>query len=222
MATSGTATFDLDAIDIIEEAYEMAGMEARSGYDMRTARRSLNLLMAEWSNRGLNLWTIDSQTASFAAGVGTATLAADTIDVLDVVWRTGSGSSQQDRMIDRVSVKQWAQITAKNQTGLPAQYWVNRTVPPVISIWPLPASAGSIVYYRLRRIEDAGEYSNTMDVPSRFLPAMTAGLAYYLSIKRPELAERIPMLQAEYERQFRLAAEEDRERASLFLRPYSR
>lgn len=219
MATSGTSTFNLDIAELIEEAYEIAGDEARSGYDMRTARRSLNLLLSEWGNRGLNLWTIDADTASVAAGTSSVTLSSDTLDVLDVVWRTGSGSSQTDRTLDRVSVKQWAKIINKNLQSDPSQFWVNRVSPPVMNIWPVPSTAGSIVYYRMRRMEDAGIYSNTVDVPHRMLPALAHGLAYYLAIKKKDLFDRVPMIKAEYDRQFMLAAEEDRERASLFLRP---
>lgn len=197
----------------------MVGIEARNGYDLKTARRSLDLLMREWGNRGLNMWTIAQSSEAFTASTPSASLDSDIIDVLDAVWRTGSGSSQNDRTMTRMSVTQWANISAKNMTGLPAQFYIERTLTPTIYVWPVPEDDGTLVYWKLRRIEDAGAYSNTIDLPPRFLPALTTGLAYYLSMKTPAAMDRIPMLQAEYERQFQLAQEEDRERASVWLVP---
>lgn len=220
MATSGTTTFDLDIMDVIEEAYEMVGKEVRGGYDVKTARRSLDLLTKEWANRGINFWTIDDQFAAITPGQTEIILPADTIDVLDAVWRRFDGTvAQNDRTLTRMSVKEWAQLANKNTTSLPSRYWVQRINPPVMTIWPVPTDAGNLFYWRLRRIQDAGNYTNTMDVPVRFLPAMTSGLAYYLAIKTVGADNRIPILQGEYERQFRLASEEDRERASLMLVP---
>lgn len=220
MATSGTTSFDLDIIDMIEEAYEMVGKEVRGGYDVKTARRSLDLLTKEWANRGINFWTIDEQSTPIAVNQTEVTLPADTIDVLDAVWRRFDNSAaQNDRTLTRMSVKEWAQTANKQTTSLPTRYWINRTSPPVMTIWPVPNDSANLVYWRLRRIQDAGNYTNTMDVPVRFLPAMTSGLAYYLAIKTVGADNRIPILQAEYERQFRLASEEDRERASLMLVP---
>lgn len=219
MATSGTTVFNLDIIEIIEDAYEMVGKEVRGGYDVKTARRSLDLLTKEWANRGINFWTIEESSAVVTAGVPTVTLDADTIDVLDAVWRLLSGAQQQDRPLTRISVKEWATTANKNQTSLPTQFWINRVVPPVMTLWPVPYADGTLVYWKLRRIEDSGDYTNNMDVPTRFLPAMVAGLAYYLGIKTVGADNRVPMLQQEYERQFRLASEEDRERASLHLLP---
>jgi hypothetical protein len=177
------------------------------------------LLTKEWANRGINFWTISETSVAVSASDSDITLEADTIDILDAVWRTGSGTSQNDRNMSRISVTEWSSLANKNLTGAPSQYWVNRTVPPVVNLWPVPVTAGTLVYWKLRRIEDTGTGANTMDIPPRFLPAMTTGLAYYLSMKMPEVSDRIPLLQAEYERQYTLAAEEDRERASLFLVP---
>lgn len=219
MTTSGTTVFNLDIIEIIEDAYEMVGKEVRGGYDVKTARRSLDLLTKEWANRGINFWTIEESDAPITTGQQTLVLDADTIDVLDAVWRRLSGLQQQDRTMTRMSVKEWAQTANKNTTSLPSRYWINRTVPPVMTIWPVPTEDGTLVYWKLRRIEDAGNYTNNMDVPTRFLPAMVSGLAYYLAIKTQGADQRIPILQAEYERQFKLASDEDRERASLFLLP---
>lgn len=221
MTTSGTTTFqnDFDLLEIVEEAYEMVGIEVRTGYDLKTARRSLDLLMREWGNRGINFWTIKETSANFAATVNTAVLDSDTIDILDASWRTGTGLAQNDRVMTRMSVKEWSEISNKNQPGMPSRFWVNRISPPVVTVWPVPTDPGTLMYFKLRRIEDAGVYTNTMDVPPRFLPAMTTGLAYYLALKTPAAFNRVPMLQTEYERQFGMASEEDRERASLFLVP---
>lgn len=221
MTTSGTTTFQntFDILEIIEEAYEIIGKELRSGYDLKTARRSLNLLTKEWGNRGINFWTIAETSTAVAANTSSVTLNSSTLDVLDAVWRTGSGASQSDRMLTRMSVTDWSETANKNNTGQPSRYWVNRTEPATMQLWPVPSAAGTLVYWRLRRMEDVGAYSNTMDVPPRFLPALTTGLAYYLALKNTGATERLPLIQAEYERQFNLAAEEDRDRTSLFLVP---
>jgi hypothetical protein len=222
MTTSGTNSFNLNLTDIIEEAYERIGTELRGGYELRTARRSLDLLMREWANRGINFWTIEEQSVAVGAGINTVSLGETTIDVFDVVWRTGSGQDQFDRTLNRMSVHEWAQTANKTQTALPTRYWVNRLAVPIMTLWPVTPEAGTLVYWRMRELEDAGIYSNNVDMPRRFLPAMTAGLAFQLAMKNPAAEARIPMLQAEYERQFGLAAEEDRERASVFLVPEMR
>ncbi len=217
MATSGTTTFNPDILELIEEAYEMVGVEVRSGYDLKTARRSLDLLMREWQNRGLNFWTIDQESAAILAADTTLTLDSSTIDVLDVAWRN---SSDIDRTMVRMSMPEYLHIANKEQTGQPTQFFINRNVAtPILYFWPIPVDAGTLVYYRIRKIEDAGSYTNTVDVPTRFMPALTSGLAFYLAMKTPSAAPRIPMLQAEYERQFEYAASEDRERASFRFVP---
>lgn len=232
MTTSGTAAFNLDINDIAEEAFERCGQEMRSGYDLRTARRSLNLLTIEWSNRGINLWTIEQGSIGLDAGTATYNLPLDTIDLLDQVIRTGSGTSQADLTITRISETVYSTIPTKNATGRPIQMWVNRrsgTIYPVsgaanpqVVLWPVPDKNDfyTLVYWRLRRIQDAGAGAIDQDIPFRFLNAMVAGLAYYLSIKLPDVApERIAMLKADYEQQFQFAAEEDREKASLRIVP---
>lgn len=220
MATSGTTTFELDIHDIIEEAYERVGVESRNGYDLKTAGRSLDLMMREWQNRGINFWTISQKTESVSANDTSSTLDADTVDVLDAVWRTGTGTDQNDRTMTRISVSEWSAIANKNQTGSPTLFWVNRvSAAPVAYLWPIPDTAGTFAYWALRQIEDGSRYSNTMDVPVRFNTALVAGLAYYLAMKTPSAIDRLPDLATEYERQFSLAAEEDRERASLYLTP---
>ena len=219
MATSGTTSFDLDVVDIIEEAYELVGVEMRSGYDMRTARRSLNLLMKEWGNKGINFWTIQETIIPVTAGTEEVTLDASVIDVLDAFWRTGSGPTQNDRIMARISVVDWSQNANKNSTGTPTQFWVHRTHPATVKLWQVPASDGSFGFYGLRSIHDVGAYGNTMDIPPRFLPALTTGLSYYLALKTPDAMDRAVILKTEYDRQFQLAAEEDRERTPFRLVP---
>jgi|TARA_R100000482_G_scaffold123185_1_gene72535 hypothetical protein len=224
MATSGTATFNMDFTEIAEEAWERAGREMRSGYDLRTARRSMNLLTIEWQNRGINMWTIDEGTVDLVEGTATYALPADTIDLLEHVIRTNSGnvSTQSDLSISRISVSTYASIPNKLTKGRPIQIYIDRgQANPSATVWPVPDASSTYVlkYYRMRRIEDAGSGVNTADVNFRFLPCLVSGLAYYIAQKDPELAPRIPMLQTEYERQFDLAAQEDREKASISLVP---
>ena len=224
MATSGTTAFDMDFTEIAEEAWERAGREMRSGYDLRTARRSMNLITIEWQNRGLNLWTIDEGTISLVQGTSSYDLPADTIDLLEHVIRTGSGnvSTQSDLSISRISVSTYASIPNKLTQGRPIQIYIDRgQANPSVTVWPVPDASSTYVlkYYRLRRIQDAGSGVENADVNFRFLPCLVAGLAYYIAQKDPELAPRISMLQTEYERQFDLAAQEDREKASISLVP---
>ena len=219
MATSGTTVFNLDIYDIVEEAYEMVGLEMRSGYELKTARRSLNLLMREWGNRGINFWTIRETTIPVVAGTTTVTLPSDCIDILDASWRTGTGLNQNDRIMTRMSVVDYAQMSNKNQPGPPTQFWVHRIVPPEVKLWPVPVDDGTFVFWGLRSIEDVGGYGNTMDMPARVLPALTSGLAYYLALKTPGADARAAFLKGEYDRQFTLAEEEDRERAPFKMVP---
>ena len=221
MATSGTATFNLDLNNLVEEAFERCGAELRSGYDLRTARRSLNLLTIEWANRGINLWTIEEGSIALTQGTGTYYLPADTIDLLDHVVRTGSGSSQSDINITRISVSTYASIPNKNVEGRPIQVWIDRQADvPQINVWPVPDSANyTFAYWRMRRIQDAGNGVSTQDIPFRMLPCLVAGLAYYLSLKIPNAMNRIEMLKASYEEQWNLASSEDRDKASLRLAP---
>ena len=224
MATSGTTTFNMDFTEIAEEAWERAGREMRSGYDLRTARRSMNLLTIEWQNRGINMWTIDEGTISLVQGTSSYDLPADTIDLLEHVIRTGSGnvSTQSDLSISRISVSTYASIPNKLTQGRPIQIYIDRgQANPSVTVWPVPDASSTYVlkYYRMRRIQDAGSGVEDADVNFRFLPCLVAGLAYYIAQKDPELAPRISMLQTEYERQFDLAAQEDREKASISLVP---
>jgi hypothetical protein len=214
MATSGTTAFAPDFTEIAEEAWERVGREMRSGYDLRTARRSMNLLTIEWQNRGINLWTIDSGTVPLLTDTATYNLPTDTIDLLDQVIRTGAGSvsSQSDLTISRMSPSEYASIPNKLNTGRPIKVWIDRqVVQPVITLWPIPSSNDyTFVYWRMRRIEDAGHGVETPDINFRFLPALIAGLAYHIAIKVPEAISRVDMLRQMYEESFTLAAAEDR------------
>jgi hypothetical protein len=223
MTTSGTTAFDLDLSEIIEEAFERAGSELRSGYDMKTARRSLNLLFADWANRGLNLWTIDSGTITCVAGTATYSLPVDTVDLIEHVVRTGAGSAstQADLTITRISGSVYATIPNKLTQGRPIQVWIQRLLTPQITVWPIPddSTTYQIVYWRLRRMQDAGNGVNTQDVPFRFLPALVAGLAYYLALKIPGGLERLTLLQAQYNEAWQMASDEDREKAAVRFVP---
>ena len=230
MPTSGTASFNLDLADIIEEAYERCGVEVRTGYELRTARRSLNLLTIEWANRGINLWTIEQGAVALSPGVITYPLPIDTVDLLDHVIRTGTGQQQTDINISRISMPTYATIPNKNTTGRPIQVWVDRqsgaTTPtgvdaPKIHVWPAPDNSQpyTFVYWRMRRIQNAGNGVTVQDIPFRFLPCMIAGLAYHLAMKVPEALPRLEMLKMAYEEQWQLAADEDRETAPLRLVP---
>ena len=301
MTTSGLNAFNLDLSELVEEAFERCGSELRSGYDLRTARRSLNILTIEWANRGINLWTIEQGSFPLVTGQIAYPIPSDTIDLLDQVIRTGSGSTQVDINISRISESTYATIPTKNAQGRPIQVWINRqsgntnnvastvlngainatdttvtvlsaaNLPsqgyikidnevilyqnvsgnqllncfrgqnnttavshltaaslyqiflPNVNVWPTPNAPGNqytFVYWRLRRMQDGGSGVTTQDIPFRFIPCLVAGLAYYLSIKLPNMdVNRVMGLKADYEQQFQLAADEDREKAPLRLVP---
>ena len=233
MTTSGLSSFNLDLSELCEEAFERCGREMRTGYDLRTARRSLNLLTIEWANRGINLWTIEQGSIPMVTGQSTYNLPVDTIDLLDTVIRTGTGQNQTDINISRISESTYSTIPNKNAQGRPIQVWINRQSGadypttgvnnPKIVVWPTPNAPGdqyTFVYWRLRRIQDAGGGVSTQDIPFRFLTCMVAGLAFYLASKLPEMMpDRIMFLKSEYEQQFQLAADEDREKASIRFVP---
>ena len=223
MATSGTSTFNLDLSEIVEEAFERCGGELRTGYDLKTARRSLNLMFADWANRGINMWTFEQGTQTLTPGVATYTLPADTVDLLEHVIRTGAGNAatQADLTITRISVSTYATIPNKLQQARPIQIWIERLNTPQFTVWPTPDSSQTyqLVYWRLRRIQDAGNGTNTMDMPFRFIPCMVAGLAYYLSMKVPGADVRMPVLKQQYDEAWALASEEDREKAAVRFVP---
>lgn len=220
MTTSGTANFNLEFDDIITEAYERCGYENRDGYDMKTALRSINLMFAEWANRGLNLWTIEQRQLTLTAGQYEYSLPDDTVDALSAVIRTNAGTSnQQDITIDRIGSAEYLHVPNKNTQSRPAQYYVQRTVPAKLFLYPAPDATTTYAfrYYAIRRIQDTGAYTNTADISFRFLPCLIAGLAYYLAIKKAP--DRIQILKQFYEEEFFRAASEDRERSSYFAVP---
>ena len=234
MTTSGTATFDLNLNELFEESFERCGAELRTGYEFRTARRSLNLLTIEWANRGINLWTLEQGSIPMVQGQITYDLPVDTIDLLEQVIRTnaGTGPNQTDINISRISADTYITIPNKNAQGRPIQVWINRqsgaTEPvsgvayPQINVWPAPDQNNyyTFFYYRLRRIQDAGTSGLvTQDIPFRFLPCLVAGLAYYLSLKIPGAMERTVGLKAMYDEAWQQAADEDREKAPLRIAP---
>lgn len=300
MPTSGSTGFSPEFTEIAEEAWERAGREMRSGYDLRTARRSMNLMTIEWQNRGINMWTIDQGTITLTAGVNTYALPTDTIDLLEHVIRTGQNvsSTQADLTITRISVSTYATIPNKLQQARPIQVWIQRlsgqvspanatlsstinsttttitlsstaSLPsagfvridsedilyqwldgnslggvvrgqngttaashtagatiynpnlPAVTVWPTPDNSTTyqFVYWRMRRVQDAGSGIQTADMNFRFLPCLVAGLAYYIAMKQPELVSRVDMLKMAYEEQFNLAAGEDREKAAIRFVP---
>ena len=228
MATSGTTAFSPDFTEIAEEAFERAGRQMHSGYDLRTARRSMNLMTIEWQNRGINMWTIDEGTIDLVEGTSEYDLPADTIDLMEQIIRTGSGdvSTQADLTCSRISFPTYSSIPNKLTKGRPIQVWVQRLRDnPTITVWPVPDQGTALAptyifrYWRMRRIQDAGSGIQTPDMNFRFLPALMAGLAYNIAMKIPELEARLPMLKSVYDEEFGLAAAEDREKATIRLVP---
>ena len=221
MATSGTSAFNLEISEVIEEAFERCGLQSKTGYDIETARRSLNLLSLEWTNRGLNFWTVEQGTKTCSAGTSTVTMDSDTIDLIQHWIRAGSGTSQSDLPLSRFSVSQYSTIPNKLTEGRPVNLYIDKQRDaPVVYLWPTPDKAYTFVYQQIRRIEDTGVVgSNDPDVPARFLPALVAGLAFMVSQKYPEAFPRSAELKAEYEFQWDLAQQEDRDRASVHFVP---
>lgn len=214
-----------DIAELFEEAYERAGLEMRSGYDLRTIRRSLNILTLEWQNRGLNLFTVEEGTIPLVAGTNVYTMPSDTIDIIETQLRTGTGQNQIDTTLERISVATYAQQTNKLIQGRPTQVYVDRGVSAVtVTLWPVPDGSQTYTFsfFRLKGIDGlpAG-ISGSASVPPRFIPALVSGLAFQIAMKKPEAAARAQALQAEYERQFALAAAEDETRASFFITPWS-
>lgn len=244
MTVVANATFNLELSDIVEEAFERCGSELRSGYDLRTARRSLNLLFADWANRGINMWTIEQGSIPMVQGQSVYDLPLDTVDLLEHVIRTDPGvqNTQADLTITRISVSTYATIPNKLQQARPIQVWVNRqsgadyagtasTSPPAgvnapkIVVWPTPDQGTALnpyytfVYWRMRRIHDAGDGSNTMDIPFRFLPCLVAGLAYYMALKIPGADARLPILKQQYDETWSNAAAEDVDKSAIRFVP---
>jgi len=215
-----------DLPELFEEAFERAGLEMRSGYDLKTARRSLNLLTLEWANKGLNLFTIEAGTLALTAGTTVYTLPTGTIDIIEHQLRTGTGTAQVDTALERISVSTYAQQTNKQITGRPTQIFVQRLpTSTTVTLWPTPDNSQSytLFYYRLKGIDGltSGIGGDMTSVPPRFVPALVAGLAYYIAMKKPEAIQRVLPLKAVYDEQFELAAGEDRDRSSVNFVPFN-
>ena len=214
MTTSGSTNFELDVSDYIEEAFERCGLELRTGYDLKTAKRALNLLFADWANRGLNQWTIAQRTQTVTADDADYDLGTDVIDVLSMVVRR----STTDFSMSRISRDEYLSIPNKTTTGRPTQFFIDRQITPKIKVWPTPENSTDVLHFDcLTRIEDADTFTNTVEVPFRFYPCLAAGLAYYIAIKKAP--DRIQLLKAIYDEEFDRAQAEDRDRASFNVTP---
>ena len=223
MAASGSKNFELDVADYVEEAFERCGLELRTGYDLKTATRSLNLMLAEWANRGLNQWTITQKVLTLVKDTTCYTIDSTnptaTIDVLDVFIRETLGGVSTDVPMTRMSRSQYANISTKSTTGKPNQYLIDKQISPLVKIWPAPDQNSKYELYLnvLTRIDDADVGANTMDIPFRFFPCLAAGLAYYLALKRAP--EKVGMLKQLYEEEFQRALSQDEDRASFRVAP---
>ena len=214
MATSSSTDFDLDVAEYIDEAFERCGLEAKTGYDLQTARRSMNIMLAEWANRGLNQWTIEQRTQALTINDSEYSLATDVIDILSLVVRR----SGTDFSMTRISRDAFLNLPNKTSTGRPTQYFLDRQITPNLKLFPTPEnSTDVIVYDALTRIQDADTQVNTMEVPFRFIPCLTAGLAYYIAMKRAP--DRIQLLKTVYEEEFERAMAEDRDRSAFNVSP---
>ena len=219
MATSGTKTFQLTIADTIEEAYELAGLELRTGYDAETARRSLNIMFADWSNRGVNLWTIEQVTTNLTSGTNSYTLNSYDIDIVSAVIRQIDGSTTTDLQLTRIGRTEYLNIPDKSSTGRPNQLFLDRQTTPVIKLWPTPDSTYTyrLVANTIQRMDDASASAQDPEIPSRFMPCLASGLAYYIALKRNP--EKAAILKTQYEQDFKLASDEDRNRTSLHFVP---
>lgn len=216
MAVSGSTDFELDVSDYIEEAFERCGLEVRTGYDLKTAKRSLNLMLAEWANRGLNSWTIAQRSQALTAADGEYDLGTDVIDILSVVIRRDG----TDYSLARLSRTGYLTIPTKTTQGRPSQFFLDRQLTPNLKVWPVPDNSTDVLYYdALTRMDDADAFTNTLDLPFRLYPCLAAGLAYYIAMKRAP--QRVQLLKAVYEEELARAFEEDRDRASFTVQPYS-
>ena len=214
MTTSSSTDFNLDVAEYIEEAFERCGLEAKTGYDLQTARRSLNIMLAEWANRGLNQWTIEQRTQALTASDSEYSLGTDLIDILSLVVRR----SGTDFTMTRISRDSFLNLPNKTSTGRPTQYFLDRQITPNLKLFPTPEnSTDVIVYDALTRIQDADAQVNTMEIPFRFFPCLTAGLAYYIAMKRAP--DRIQLLKTVYEEEFDRAMAEDRDRSAFNVVP---
>ena len=223
MAVSGSKNFELDVADYVEEAFERCGLELRTGYDLKSATRSLNLMLAEWANRGLNQWTVNQKTISMVLNTTEYTIDSTnptaTIDVLDVFVRETIGGVATDVPLSRMSRAEYSHLATKSTTGKPNQFFINKKLSPSITVWPAPDKNSTYTLHvnTLSRMDDADVGANTMEVPFRFFPCLAAGLAYYLALKRAP--EKVQMLKSLYEEEFNRALSQDEERASFRVAP---
>jgi|TARA_R110002072_G_scaffold203305_1_gene361312 hypothetical protein len=219
MTTSSSTDFEPNVAEFIEEAFERCGLELRTGYDLKTAKRSINIMLAEWANRGLNQWTIEQTTQALTEGTSSYSLNSNVIDILDMVIRRTVNSTETDISMSRLSRSQYINIPNKTTKARPSQFFFNKLTTPAIKIWPAPENSTDIlVFNKIIRMDDADKATNTMDMPFRFYPCFAAGLAYYLSLKRaPQLTQQ---LKAIYEEEFQRASDQDEDRASFRIRPY--
>ena len=218
MATSGSSNFEPDVAEYIEEAFERCGIEYRTGYDGVTARRSLNLLFADWANRGLNQWTVTNSTTTLSKSDQFLDLTSTTIDVLDVILRRTENSETTDTQMNQISRSAYWNIPNKDTEARPSQWFLDKQITPRLYIWPAAEnSTDQVIINRLVRIEDADAGVNTADVPFRFFPCLSAGLAYYIALKRAP--DRVQLLKTLYEEEFARAADQDESRASLMIAP---
>ena len=214
MTVSNSTDFELDVAEYIEEAFERCGLEVRTGCDLKTARRSMNLLFADWANRGLNQWTIKQRTLALAENDGEYDLGTDVIDIVTAAIRRDN----VDYTLDRIGRDEFLAIPTKSTKGRPTQYFLDRQITPNLKIWPKPENSTDVIVYNcLTRIDDADTAQNTVDLPFRFYPCLAAGLAYYLAMKRAP--DRVQLLKASYEEELRRAMDEDRDRASFQITP---
>lgn len=224
MATSGTAEINYDVNEILQEAWERAtdGTDLRTGYQLRTARRSLNILLMELANKGLNLFTVEQGSIPLVAGTATYTLPADTVDIIEHVIRTNVGT-QRDIDLSRITVSTYASLANKTTQGRPNQIYIDRQIEPTVTLYPVPDNTTTyeLVYWRLRRVQDAATGTNTMDMPFRFLPVIMAGTAYHIAMKVPGGKANVPILKAAYNEAWAEASDEDRDKSSWRITPWT-
>jgi hypothetical protein len=220
MTTSSSTDFEPNVAEFVEEAFERCGLELRTGYDLKTARRSINLMLAEWANRGLNQWTIEQATQTVTQGTGSYSLNTNVIDVLDVVCRRTVNGTQTDISMDRLSRSEYLNIPNKTTQARPSQFFIDKSITPAIKVWPVAENSTDVlVFNKLVRMDDADAGTNTMDMPFRFYPCFAAGLAYYIAMKKAP--DRVGLLKQAYEEEFDRAMSTDEDRASFRIRPFN-
>tara|TARA_Y100001963_G_scaffold96884_1_gene133367 strand:- start:73 stop:747 length:675 start_codon:yes stop_codon:yes gene_type:complete len=221
MATSSSTNFEPDVTEFVEEAFERCGLELRTGYDLKTAKRSINLMLAEWANRGLNQWTIEQATQTVTKGTNQYTLDSNVIDILDCSLRRDTDGTNLDLQMTKISRSEFLNIPTKSTQARPNQFFLDKQVSPVLNIWPTPENSTDVlVFNKLVRMDDADTATNTMDMPFRFYPCFAAGLAYYIAIKKAP--DRVVMLKQMYEDEFERAMSQDEDTASFRISPYLR